>query len=340
MKLSIKARVISILSLSLSLVTTASSADSVRLGSKPLSRIVIPADTLFPEGIDYNPKSDRFVVSSFRQGAVYEVDHEGNYQKIIHDSRLSSVLAVRIDSKNNRLLLANSDIGSSIRPYPDGPGKLAALGIYNLTSGAPIAYVDLGQLLPSSAHLANGIAVDHDGNAYVTDSFSPVIYKVDMDGTPSIFLKNDAFIGEGINLNGIVFHPDGYLIVVKKGEGVLYKIPIDTPENFSKVDIDQKLVGGDGLILANNHELIVVANRASGKTIETAFSLSSYDNWRTAQITDQYRFDHVYPTTGVIQDGNIFVIHSRLNTLIMAPEPKKKNIHHHAVIQQIGTIDP
>jgi hypothetical protein len=89
--------------------------ESVSLGGAQLESIVIQKPALYPEGIEYNPKTDKFIVGSFREGAVYEIDLDGSYRKIINDDRLNSVLAVRIDVKRNKLFVVNSDIGASIR---------------------------------------------------------------------------------------------------------------------------------------------------------------------------------------------------------------------------------
>lgn len=311
---------------------------SIYLGGESLESIAIQKPALYPEGIDYNPNTDKFIVGSFREGAVYEINPDGTYQKLIDDNRLNSVLAVRVDVKRNRLLVVNADIGASIRSSSKGVKKTASLGIYELSSGKTIHFIDLGKLIPNQNHLANGMTLDADGNAYVTDSFSPVIYKIDTQGNASIFLKNDRFLGKGINLNGIVFHPDGYLIVVKKGEGVLFKVPINNPKGFSEIKLPRKFIGGDGLILANNEELIVIANRASGEVTETVFSLSSEDDWKTAKVTNTYKFGSVYPTTGVVKKGNIYVLHSNLQALMLASKEEKSQLQKTATIQQVGGI--
>ncbi|MBL1275310.1 MAG: hypothetical protein COB30_004430 [Ectothiorhodospiraceae bacterium] len=308
------------------------------MSGEQLESIIIQKPALYPEGIDYNPNTDKFIVGSFREGAVYEVSLDGTYRQLINDDRLSSVLVVRVDVKRNRLFVVNSDIGASIRHSSKGFKKTASLGIYELSTGKAINFIDLGKLLPNQNHLANGMTLDSEGNAYVTDRFSPVIYKVDTQGKASIFLESNRFLGEGINLNGIVFNPDGYLIVVKKGEGVLFKVPLMNPNNFSEIKLPQKFIGGDGLILANRKELIVIANRAAGKITETVFALRSEDDWKTAKVTNKRKFREVYVTTGVVGKGKIYVMHSNLKALIQASEEKKKQLKKMATIQQIGTI--
>lgn len=317
---------------------TPATAGSVSLGGTQLDSIRIDKPALFPEDIKYNPVTDKFIVGSFREGSVYEVGLDGTYRKLIEDTRLNSVLGIQIDTERNRLLIVNSDIGASIHPDSEGPKKTASLGIYELSSGKNLHFIDLGILKPNGEHLANGITMDNDGNAYITDSFSPVIYKVDTQGHASIFLESDRFLGEGINLNGIVFHPDGYLIAVKKGEGVLFKIPLNYPKDFSEIELATRFIGGDGLVLVGKNELVVIANRASGKVTETVFSIRSEDNWNTAKVTDEYKFGKVYLTTGTIRKDKIYVLHSDLVSLMQAPQDQKDKLRTKATIQQVGNI--
>jgi len=187
-------------------------------------------------------------------------------------------------------------------------------------------------------HRAVGITVDSIGNVYVTDSFSPVIYKIDTKGKPSIFLESYKFIGNGINSNSIVYHPDGYLIIIKKSDGALFKVPLDNPKDFSEIQSNSKFIGGDGLILVDKKNLIVVANRASGITTETVFSLATDDSWQSAKVTDKVKFGDVYLTTGVIRKNMIYVIHSNINALVQAPHEQKSKLKHLAKIQQVGSV--
>ena len=334
-----KFRQIILLFSTLPLINYSFATESIEFSGDGLKSITIQKPALYPEGIDYNPVTDKFIVGSFRDGGVYEVNLDGSYRQLIEDKRLNSVLAVRVDVVRNKLFVVNSDIGSSINQYSKGPKKLASLGIYELSSGKNIDFINLGDLSSKKSHLANGMTLDSEGNVYVTDSFSPTIYKIDSDGHASVFLENDRFLGDGINLNGIVFHPDGYLIAVKKGEGVLFRIPIKDPQSFSEIKTTDKFVGGDGLVFLNNNELVVIANRANGKVTETVFTLKSSDDWQSAETTKKLQFGKVYLTTGVVRKGSIYVMHSNLKALMRAPRAEKGKLNIKATIQQIGSVN-
>ena len=317
--------------------TGVSYAQTVKLEQSIEEKIQISKAALFPEDIKYNDLTKKFVVGSFREGAVYEIDIEGNAQLLVKDDHLVSALGIQLDPARNRLYVATANLGASVK-IPDDIKKLAGLGIYNLETGEAIDFINLGDLLPEKLHLANGITMDDAGNVYVTDSFSPVIYKITQEGAASIFLQSDEFKGEGINLNGIAYHPDGYFILAKKSDGRLFKVPAQNPEKFSEVTLPKQIFGLDGVTLINDEEIVVVANRASGVDQNAAFALYSTDGWQSAQITGTYDFGNVYPTTNVVKDGKIFGMYSKIGDLVAAPADKKASIKEIAVIQKIGSI--
>lgn len=319
------------------LTISPSYAQTVTLEQSATEKIHISKPALFPEDIKYNAKTERFIVGSFREGAVYEIDDEGTASLLVKDDRLISALGIQLDPARNRLYVATANLGASIKTAKNIK-KLAGLGVYNLETGQTLTFIDLGALLPVQPHLANGITMDNSGNIYVTDSFSPVIYKVNASGEASIFLESETFKGEGINLNGIVYHPEGYLILAKKSDGRLFKIPTENPENFVEIKLPKQIFGLDGVTLVNNEEIVVVANRASGVNTNSAFALYSTDGWRSAQITGTYNFGDVYPTTNVVKGEKIYGMYSKIGDLVAAPADKKSSMMEKAMIQQIGTI--
>jgi len=271
---------------------------------------------LYPEGVDYDAKRNRFLVTSMREGIVGEVKDDGAYKVFIQDSNLVSAVGIRADAERDRLLVCNSDPGVSIHTKKENQGKLAGLGVFQLSTGKLIKYIDLGKLGGAGGHFCNDIALDSAGNAYVTDSFSTVIYKVDAANSASVLLNNKRFTGESFNLNGIVVK-DGYLLVAKMNEGLLFKVPLDKPEQFTQVKITETLTGADGLLWAPDGTLVVIAN---GKT-NKVFKLTSSDNWATANVVGSVDTGNVFATTGVAREGKIYVLYAMLHVLFN-PETK------------------
>jgi len=276
-----------------------------------LETIQFSRDALYPEGIAYDASSSNFLVSSISKGTVGKVSLKGIYTPFLTSSKLISTLGIRVDSVRNRVLVAVGDLLNS--PGTSTRDNLAAVAIFNLTTGASEAYIDLG-ILKEGKHLANDIAVDADGNIYITDSFSPIIYKVDATGSASIFLEDDAFaplsVGEMAGLNGIVFHPDGYLIVSKMDEGVLFKIPVADPANFTT--ITSAALPGDGLLLTKDNKLVVMA-----PTLNKAYLVSSTNAWATATVDKTFETGNVWATTMARKDNDLYVLY----TNDVAPTP-------------------
>jgi sugar lactone lactonase YvrE len=303
--------------------------------------LVIDRAALYPESLEVNPRTGKFLVSSIREGAVYEVGSDGQPQRLVDDEHLTSILGIVVDTRSNRLLVTNSDLGAGIKRSARGTRKEAGVGIYDLGSGRALHYVDLTPLAPTGQHLANGITVDAEGNAYITDSLSPIIYKVEPSGAASVFLTDPEFEGEGVNLNGIVYHPGGFLLVVKKSTGAIYRAPIADPRRFVRVSTPTTFPGGDGLVLVGANELVLVANKTPQATSQSAFVLRSNDDWLTADLVGSKPLGDVYPTTCAALDGKVYVLSSHLDEWISASDDARDAIvkrARKAEIQEIGGV--
>ena len=265
------------------------------------SKITVPQRALSPEGIQYDETNKRFIVSSRTQGRIGTVRDDSTYTQLADDPRLVSTIGLNLDASRQRLLAAVSDIGvNTTRSTATTLRKLAALAIFNPSSGALTSYVDLGALRPALPHFANDIAVDAQGNAYITDSLSPIIYKVDAAGVATVFLENSQLSGgTGFGLNGIVYHPDGYLLTAKTSDGTLYKVPLATPTAFAAVTSSQSLVGADGLLLLDNNTLLVVAGSQN-----TVFRMASTDAWTTTRSSGSFATGAVSATTITRRNGS------------------------------------
>jgi sugar lactone lactonase YvrE len=272
------------------------------------SRISVPQAGLSPEGVQYDDANKRFIVSSRTKGFISTVRDDSTFNQLADDPRLISTIGVNLDASRSRILVAVSDNGANTsRTTATTLRKRAAVAIFNATSGALSSYVDLGGLRPALNHFANDIAVDSQGNAYITDSLSPIIYKVDAQGTATVFLENaqlSAATATGFGLNGIVFHPDGYLLVAKSDDGKLFKVPLNNPTGFTLVTSNQSLTGADGLLLFDPTTLVVVAGSQS-----TVFRMTTTDAWATTTRTASFATGAVSPTTITKRGSDAYVLY-------------------------------
>jgi len=304
--------------------------------SRPATQELSPLG-LYPETLVADPTSAGFLFGSFRQGAIYRTGAEGRATRLVDDPRLCSVLGIAVDAQRGRIWAVNADLGVSLKPSVRGPKQLAAVGVYDLRSGAPVDYFEL-ESLAAGPHLLNGIALDDAGTAYVTDSFAPVIYRLERGKPPRVLVRDARFVGEGVNLNGLVVHPDGYLLVIKKSDGALFKVQLSPPALVSPVALDVPLAGGDGLLLTGARNLAVVANQTPSARSNALITLESTNGWSSAKVLQKLELGATYPTTAALREGAIYVVSSRLNELISSTAEQRTHLAAAASIRRVATV--
>jgi len=269
--------------------------------------------SLYPEGLEYDPTGQRFFVSSLTKGAIGQVKDDGTYAAFAADPALVSTPGLQLDPGRNRLLVAVSDFGNTPRSTAATTFKLAGLATFDATTGKRTAYVDLSALRPGQSHFANDITFDAQGNYYVTDSFSPIIYKVDAQGVASVFLENSRLAAPAgqFGLNGIVYHPDGYLLVLHSAQGALYKVPLANPAAYSAVTVGPNLAGADGLLLTDNQHVLVASNSQNA-----VLRLATADGWATATGTGSFATGDIFPTSLAPRGTDNYALYSHINTLL------------------------
>ncbi|OGX85286.1 SMP-30/gluconolactonase/LRE family protein [Hymenobacter glacialis] len=293
---------------------------------------------LYPEGVQYDAPNSRFLVTSLTTGRVGQVKDDGTYSTAFPDDpRLVSAIGAYLDnaSGRNRLLVAISDPGANQqRSTAATRGKLARLAIFNNANAtAAPTIVELGSLRPNLAHFANDVAVDAQGNAYVTDSFSNLIYKIDPQNTATVFLEDATRLAPpaagAFGLNGIVFHPDGYLLVAKSDNGALYKVPLNAPNTFTQVTTTQNLSAADGLLLQDNNTLQVVSNAQA-----RVFRLATTNGFTAATLSGTFVTQPQFPTTLARRDGASYVLYANLDKLFGGQTPAVSQFSINRVVFQ------
>jgi len=257
--------------------------------------VTIEEIALNPEGIEYNKNDKTFFLSSLNAAPITKVNLDGTFKSFTSGEKFPlSTAGLQIDYKRNRLLAAGFN-GTELMDNDPKTKGTAFLRVYNLNSGVIEQDINLSSLLPNaSAYFANDIAIDSDGNAYISDWYARVIYKVDLNGNARVFWKNDTGIPSG--LNGLDFHPDGYLLasILSVSDKGLYekyglvKIPVKEPKSATLVNISNTgYTGFDGMLLKPNGNIIGVTNNGKTPGGNTLIELSSNDNWKTAKVINK-----------------------------------------------------
>ena len=277
------------------LTTLTSCANELSSGMAP-DRIVAERGGFVPEGIEYDNNRNRFLTGSFADGTIYEVTSSGRLVPAITSPDLIASIGIEVDESRDTLYVANSNTGI--------PNGAAELGIYNLATGEQLAMVDLAASIPDkpadTSHFANDVAVSKAGVAYVTDSNMKIVYKVDKYYRASVLI--DFGLDAEFGLNGIEYHPAGYLILASPGTGQLIRVPVDNPQRWELIDLDVPATGVDGIVWTADGSLVGVSNNRS-----RAVKYASDDNWRSARLTGMASYSG-QSTTGAVVGNEIYVI--------------------------------
>jgi len=277
---------LSVLTLISTACTTASS--SIALPSS----IMVNGVAQNPEGIEYDKNDHTFLLSSLNAAPIIKVNTDGTFKAFTSGEKFPlSSAGLQIDYKHNRLLVAGFNGMELMDKKPETKG-ISFLRVYNLKTGVLEKDINLSHLAPhASAYFANDIAVDDAGNAYISDWYAKVIYKVDLSGKATLFWRNETVISGGPN--GLDCNSDGFLLVSLlnvNAKGLysdygLIKIPLEKPSSVQVVTIsDSKFSGFDGMVINEKGNVIGVSNNQKTPGGNTLLELSTQDNWKSAKV--------------------------------------------------------
>jgi len=264
---------------------------------KPPSVINFTKHNIFPEGLAFDVDNSRFFVSSASLGTIGSVNYSGVWSSVITDPELVSTTGLKIDKSHQRLWVCNVAGG---------------IGAYDITNGNKLFYTDLSALTPGQSLFINDEAIDPNGNVYVTSSDYPVIFKIDVNGNPSVFFQNSAFAvnpGE-FGFNGIQYDARGFLLVAHTAMNQIIKIPVGNPSNFTTVALNAPISFPDGMLLSRSgNQLVLVSD-------DHVLSFNTQDQWQTASQSTSYLTGPVFATS-LTSDGNrVYVVYCHLDKLL------------------------
>lgn len=245
-----------------------------------------------PEGIEFDKNDNTFLLSSQNADPIIKINLDGTFKQFTKGEKFPlSTAGLHIDYDRNRLLVAAFDSNELFDENPATKG-VSYLRIYNLETGNLEQDINLSFLVPNAkSYFANDITVDNNGNVYISDWYAKVVYKVDLNGTPSVFWKNKTSIPSGPN--GIDFHPDGFLLVsiLDISSSFLYidyglvKIPLNDPQAAQLVNItDTNYHGFDGMVINANGNVIGITNNGKTGGGNVLMELKGIGDWSSANV--------------------------------------------------------
>ncbi len=267
-----------------------------------LERYILPGDTVFPEGIAYQPTTGDFFVSSTTDGTIFR----GNVQSESADVFLpggtdgrTTAIGLKVDDYQDRLFVAGGNTGQ--------------IFVYDTDSGQLLSKFNNQK----TSTFINDTAISPNGDAYFTDSSDPILYKVstneadELEFSAWLDLTGTAIVYQsGFNLNGIAATNNGkYLIVVQTNTGKLFRIDIASKQ-VTEIDLGgATLTNGDGILLSRRRILYVVRNQ---NELIVKVQLSE-DFSRGTVISSTTEPSFAYPTTIAQARKRLLVVNSQFD---------------------------
>ncbi|CAN7091653.1 unnamed protein product [Brassica rapa subsp. narinosa] len=273
---------------------------------------------LYPEGLTWDPSGQHFIVGSLHSRTIHSVSDAGVVQTLISDPYLpenATILGISVDSSNRRLLAAIHCLPPLL--------PCSALAAYDLRSGGRRIFLSPLPSLPGddadiARDVANDVAVDYNGNAYVTNSAKNFIWKVNSDGAAAIFSRSPLFNSQPVapdadasfrycGLNGIVYNSKGYLLVVQSNTGKMFKV--DEESGTARIVLlNGDMVAADGVARRRRDGTVMVVSQ------KKLWYLKSQDSWSEGVIYDEVELDvEGFPTAvAVAGHDRVYVLYGRV----------------------------
>src|SRR5262249_10730993 len=275
-------------------------------GSRETRLHVLPGATAFPESIGTDPRTGLYFTGSLIDGTVF--------RGTLTASEAQVFLPAGSDGRTN---VAGGKGDAQSRTW-----------IADAFNGRVLVHGGSGHLLHAFILAGPGQPTVNDiafsnGEAYVTDSSRPFLYRIDTNdalepGTTTVepWLDVSAAVtyttGEGpfgVNLNGTVVSPAGTtLLVVQTNTGLLFRVDIASGGITTVAVTGADLLFGDGLLRLGD-DLYVARNAA-----EEIVKLKLGAGWHTATAESTVQNDaFAFPTALAVLHGRLLVTNSQLN---------------------------
>ena len=277
--------------------------------------LALPGDSLYPEGVAAAGNGDLFV-TGFGNGSVLKITNGETVEvfKASGEDGLSSAVGLQVDEARGRLWVANFT----------ADGATSDLKVYDVASGELLASLADPDDDP---HFFNEIALDAKGNAYVSDTLAPIIWRADADLSGVEVFVQDPLLDnpasdQPFSLNGLAITPDGHALIasvmdrIDQGDGRLVYINLASKEVRDITlsgDAVRAFGGSDGMFFEDG-SLIMVNVTPPASIVTAEFS----EDYSSAELVSRDAFEEVYrrPTSSAVRDGRLWTVNSQLDHII------------------------
>ena len=263
--------------------------------------------TLWPEGIDYDPRTGAFYLASVRRRTIVRVDSDGTTRELWPSNRggLGAMLGVRVDAPRG-LIWATTSGMRQMGGYAPADSIIAALLRIDARTGAIERRWDLPAI--DGGHVLGDVAVGRLGDVYFTDSNEPVLYRLRPNAETFDRITHPLFR----SLQGVAPTPDGRFVYVADYSHGLLRVRLrdwdvvrvrDAPGSTS--------LGCDGIVLHGGAIIAVQNGVAPARIVRFALNAEG-DSIVSVRVLDQNPALAPEPTIGtMVGERFVYVANSQ-----------------------------
>lgn len=274
----------------------------------------LQATDSLPEGVAFDARTGRFFATGLMSGTVTQVDAESGTERPFYTptGQPQQLSGAKVDEANRRLWVCWSEIQN----------MRGGVYVFDVDTGAQLASFEL-----TRAGICNDVALAADGVAYVTDSFQPVIYRVDLQaGTAGEFVRDGRMSAPAgqLGLNGIAVSPDdAYVIAGFTSPSKLFVVPraggevceISLAGDPFAPDHDPHFLGADGILFIGD-KLYVIHD---GGVQQVTFTAPDYSSGTVvARLVREPGL-----STATVADGQLYVVKSEVVRMMHMRQPPR-----------------
>ena len=263
--------------------------------------------TLWPEGVDHDPRTGDYYLSSVRRRTLVRVAADGSTRELwpSGDHALGAMLGVRVDAARGVIWATTSGL-AQMEGYAPADSAIAALLRIDARTGRIVRRWDL-PVVPGG-HVLGDVALGPRGEVYVSDSNEPVLYRLRPGADTLERIRHPLFRG----LQGMAVTPDGRfvyvadyalgLLRVRTSDGTAVRVG-DVPGSTS--------LGCDGIALHRGAIVAVQNGVAPARIVRFALNAAG-DSIVAVRVLDQQPALAPEPTIGtVVGDRFVYVANSQ-----------------------------
>ena len=217
--------------------------------------VSVPDSTFWPEGVDHDPATGRYYLTSIAHRTVLEIAPGGRAREVMprNSPGIGSILAARVDAARGVVWATTSGL-KGMQGHADADSAIAALLLISLRDGSVQRRWDLP--VRTGGHLLGDLSIGPAGDIFFTDSNEPVLYRLRPGADTLESVRSPLFR----SLQGSAPTPDSSAVYVADySHGVLRVdlrtgevIALGLPASGTALGIDGIALHGDAIIAVQN----------------------------------------------------------------------------------------